>query len=329
MSSYFYKGQRLATKLTAGKTGSVFAGAEFVLGEICEKTQLLLAVDRQNSIIKVRNSRCYSPYGFDKVASRESILGYNGEHRDVMSGYDLLGNGVRAYSSVLMRFCSADVISPFGAGGINAYAYCEGDPINYLDADGRMKVPSRPVMPSPWDYKQPYGVSPKSHAIKRVSKSSQLPATQKNVGELSIMGNRRPSPGVHPEGASRSTRNSNARLLAVPKDIWEQLDKTGIDPGALANHLVDYARTKGLIRSSLIPDELLSDAIRYKIAPGGGSLVGWDKHKALEGLGHNKYNFAHAALTHTINRVVRSYFPEIPASTSKASIASKVRWSRN
>ncbi len=38
----------------------------------------------------------------------------------------MLGNGYRAYSPVLMRFNSPDSWSPFGEGGVNAYAYIEG-----------------------------------------------------------------------------------------------------------------------------------------------------------------------------------------------------------
>ena len=36
-----------------------------------------------------------------------------------------------------MRFNSPDTLSPFGKGGINAYAYCAGDPVNRSDPSGR------------------------------------------------------------------------------------------------------------------------------------------------------------------------------------------------
>ncbi|MFA1026632.1 MULTISPECIES: RHS repeat-associated core domain-containing protein [Pseudomonas syringae group] len=48
-----------------------------------------------------------------------------------------MGNGYRAYNPVLMRFNSPDSLSPFGKGGLNAYAYCAGDPVNRSDPDGR------------------------------------------------------------------------------------------------------------------------------------------------------------------------------------------------
>ena len=65
-----------------------------------------------------------------------SVLGFNGERIDpVLGGYHL-GNGYRLYSPSLRRFTSPDSMSPFGAGGINPYAYCEGDPINNTDPTG-------------------------------------------------------------------------------------------------------------------------------------------------------------------------------------------------
>jgi len=47
-----------------------------------------------------------------------------------------LGNGYRAFNPVLMRFNSPDSLSPFGRGGLNAYAYCVGDPVNRSDPNG-------------------------------------------------------------------------------------------------------------------------------------------------------------------------------------------------
>ena len=65
-----------------------------------------------------------------------SVLGFNGERIDpVLGGYHL-GNGYRLYNPALRRFTSPDSMSPFGAGGINPYAYCEGDPINNTDPTG-------------------------------------------------------------------------------------------------------------------------------------------------------------------------------------------------
>jgi RHS repeat-associated protein len=42
----------------------------------------------------------------------------------------------RAYSPILMRFHSPDAASPFGHGGLNAYVYCSGNPVNRSDPSG-------------------------------------------------------------------------------------------------------------------------------------------------------------------------------------------------
>jgi RHS repeat-associated protein len=65
-----------------------------------------------------------------------SLPGFNGERQDpVLGGYHL-GNGYRMYNPALRRFTSPDSMSPFGAGGINSYSYCAGDPINHTDPSG-------------------------------------------------------------------------------------------------------------------------------------------------------------------------------------------------
>jgi RHS repeat-associated protein len=63
-------------------------------------------------------------------------LGYNGEFSEPQTGWQLLGNGYRAYNPRLMKFHSPDSLSPFGEGGVNAYAFCEGEPVLNVDLDG-------------------------------------------------------------------------------------------------------------------------------------------------------------------------------------------------
>ncbi|EHQ41799.1 RHS repeat-associated core domain-containing protein [Myroides odoratus DSM 2801] len=76
----------------------------------------------------------YGAYG--QGEAEEYLPAFNGERKDPISGHYHLGNGYRSYSPVLMRFTCPDSMSPFGAGGINAYAYCAGDPINLIDPSG-------------------------------------------------------------------------------------------------------------------------------------------------------------------------------------------------
>ena len=106
---------------------------------------LLLATDRAHSVLQIlagtnRQQRVYTAYGYRTGESGlSSLFGFNGEARDAITGHYLLGQGTRAFNPVLMRFNSPDELSPFDAGGINSYAYCEGDPVNYCDPTGNGK----------------------------------------------------------------------------------------------------------------------------------------------------------------------------------------------
>lgn len=82
------------------------------------------------------SAHAWSPYGNGKP--EDGLPGFNGERADPVSGTYHLGNGYRAYNPVLMRFNCPDSLSPFGAGGINAYAYCAGDPVNHTDPSGHL-----------------------------------------------------------------------------------------------------------------------------------------------------------------------------------------------
>lgn len=51
-----------------------------------------------------------------------------------------LGNGARTYQSGLGRFYSRDKLGAFSVTGINPYAYCSGDPINFKDPSGYLST---------------------------------------------------------------------------------------------------------------------------------------------------------------------------------------------
>ena len=82
------------------------------------------------------NTHVWSPYG--KGETTDGLPGFNGERPDPVSGSYHLGNGYRAYNPLLRRFNCPDSLSPFGAGGINPYAYCLGDPVNRTDPTGHI-----------------------------------------------------------------------------------------------------------------------------------------------------------------------------------------------
>ncbi|WLH44203.1 RHS repeat-associated core domain-containing protein [Pseudomonas beijingensis] len=104
----------------------------------------LLATDQQRSVLQTlagtdTQRMTYTAYGHRPAKSGlSSLLGFNGERPDPITRHYLLGQGNRAFNPVLMRFNSPDELSPFGDGGINAYAYCGGDPINRYDPSGNI-----------------------------------------------------------------------------------------------------------------------------------------------------------------------------------------------
>lgn len=80
-------------------------------------------------------SRAYSPYGAYRAIDG-GCLAFTGQLFDSHVGGYHLGNGRRTYNPKLMRFHSPDSLSPFSTGGLNAYAYCAGDPVNRVDPSG-------------------------------------------------------------------------------------------------------------------------------------------------------------------------------------------------
>ncbi|WP_110972468.1 RHS repeat-associated core domain-containing protein [Pseudomonas huaxiensis] len=103
---------------------------------------LLIAPDVHNTPLaevgrSALNPVLHTPYGVQSSDAPLAIrMGFNGQFREPQGWY-CLGNGYRVYNPVLKRFHSPDRISPFGKGGINPYAYCQGDPVNHTDPTGQ------------------------------------------------------------------------------------------------------------------------------------------------------------------------------------------------
>jgi len=144
----FYLKDRLATEIQGAVQRSIMQHDDLLLAQQQRQNRAveahLFATDQQRSVLNVLdatrlNPLAYSPYGHRPAENGLlSLLGFNGERPDPVTGCYLLGNGYRAFNPVLMRFNSPDSWSPFGEGGLNAYAYCEGDPINHDDQTGHM-----------------------------------------------------------------------------------------------------------------------------------------------------------------------------------------------
>ncbi|WP_050577317.1 RHS repeat-associated core domain-containing protein [Pseudomonas cremoricolorata] len=92
-------------------------------------------------IARAHDPICYDPYGHSGMrVSAASRVSFCAEFLDPISQLYMLGQGHRGYSSTLRRFVSQDHLSPFDHGGMNAYAYCANDPVNFHDPSGQFKV---------------------------------------------------------------------------------------------------------------------------------------------------------------------------------------------
>lgn len=119
-------------------------------GHSCQQHTVLLATDNKSSVLaeivaSTINRVAYSTYGHQSAQHEVMAgVGFNGQLREARIGWYFLGNGYRVYNPRLMRFHSPDSWSPFGAGGLNAYMYCGGEPVMGSDPTGHMpfKLPS-------------------------------------------------------------------------------------------------------------------------------------------------------------------------------------------
>ncbi|MCL6700746.1 RHS repeat-associated core domain-containing protein [Pseudomonas sp. T1.Ur] len=146
----FYLRNRLTTEIQGQVQRTVFQHDDLLLAQQQRQGNVvntaLLTTDQQRSVLNVLDAVQLYPFTYTPYGHRApedgllSLLGFNGERPDPVTGHYLLGNGYRAFNPVLMRFNSPDSWSPFGEGGLNAYAYSI-DPLNFLDLTGHTPQP--------------------------------------------------------------------------------------------------------------------------------------------------------------------------------------------
>ncbi|VVO33423.1 RHS repeat-associated core domain-containing protein [Pseudomonas fluorescens] len=146
----YYCKTRLATETQGGVQRSIVQHDDQLLAQQQHENgkafATLLATDQQRSVLNALDATqprhlAYTPYGHRPTENGLlSLLGFNGEQPDPVTGHYHLGNGYRQFNPVLMRFNSPDSWSPFGKGGLNAYAYCAGNPISQRDPSGHSGI---------------------------------------------------------------------------------------------------------------------------------------------------------------------------------------------
>ncbi|MHA6232677.1 RHS repeat-associated core domain-containing protein [Pseudomonas mohnii] len=148
----FHCDGRLTTEIQGGAHWSILQHGDQLLAQRNHReasgTATLLATDQQRSVLNALDASgphplAYTPYGHHPALDRLlSLRGFNGEQPDPLTGHYHLGNGYRQFNPVLMRFNSPDSWSPFGEGGLNSYAYCAGNPVNWKDPTGHSVIPA-------------------------------------------------------------------------------------------------------------------------------------------------------------------------------------------
>lgn len=145
----FYNSGNLATLKSGKGAVTIFRNQDTLFAEQFTDSAIdvkLLSTDNHKSVINTKNGNgqelfSYTPYGYcQAIAWSSTASGFNGEYLEPATDNYMLGNGYRACSPRQRRFICTDSESPFGIGGLNAYAYCLCDPINNIDPDGHGTV---------------------------------------------------------------------------------------------------------------------------------------------------------------------------------------------
>lgn len=228
----FYCDNRLVTEIKGGERLSIVQFGAQLVAQIQDQsegaTSTLLVTDLQQSILNalqagLKQAIVYSPYGH-LCASNGLIgsLGFNGQRLEPMTGHYLLGNGYRAFNPVLMRFNTPDSLSPFNEGGLNAYAYCAGDPINRSDATGHVfsaltkvltNIKARHLSFATGEYVKPI------EKLTRISEGLAIFVDKHKGGlRLNVYGHGTASGGVLKEKG----------ILLGPKSLSEYIKSTGL-----------------------------------------------------------------------------------------------------
>jgi len=250
MKTYrYYQGQKLST---IGSTNQMSAVLHCSFAPLAEQrvgasdNTVLIATDTASSVVHAEGASTYAPYGHFDFSRHGSVLGFNGQARDPVTHCDLLGNGRRVFNPVLMRFNSPDNFSPFDLGGINAYAYCGGDPINYADPTGNMRRSQ--TTPLPPKKRQRVADTSESAAPLPPQKRQRVADTNESAPQspkTSVAAQLTPnSKSVDTQNSGGSAQQSSSGSPAT-NPLWptlKKLEKKDLDK---ARAIVDFGQSRG------------------------------------------------------------------------------------
>ncbi|MDB5996355.1 MAG: repeat-associated core protein [Pseudomonas sp.] len=246
----FYRKDHLVTEIAGDVELTIVQHQDQPLAQhVRDKGQVqstLLATNLSHSVLLSLgvggqpNSFAYTLYGYLPVAGGLlSLLGFNGQRPDQLTGYYLLGNGYRAFNPVLMRFNSPDSLSPFGEGGVNAYAYCKGDPVNQEDSTGHMPFFSKkPKASPPKNFKPEAAKStppPKVPTVGSASSGDNKPGSSSGASNANVL----PMSPTQPSAASPA--NALQALPPAPSHFSAHLPVVDDRARILRVVPVDYA----------------------------------------------------------------------------------------
>lgn len=258
----FYKGNQLQlivsqlqTRRVFGWEGQVFAEHHNSSGQT-ESIQIATYMQRSPLSASGAGSAqpmVYSCYGFNGN-DNDYITGFTGQYQDRASGCYILGNGYRTYNPTLMRFHSPDSASPFDEGGINAYAYCAGDPINHFDPTGHgLRSILGSIIKTPAPYKK---LSLEKLSLKELSPKDKINQEFKNIKQFQKSGNK---------------QKLRELARAATSDINELTPQTWLDDESIKiNRLARAARLK--------PQKQLSDLGDQDYYDELFTIEEWNKH---------------------------------------------------
>lgn len=284
---YFYEKDGRAVEWgEQGTVRVVWAGEALLALESKDSDRVLLAIDASRSLLGLwRSSQLlwtrYTPYGH-RGRFEASHMGFNGQWLDCPTAGYLLGNGHRLYKPALMRFVSPDSLSPFGSGGRNAYAYCQGDPLNRTDPTGRSafwlmfrdRVGNR-VSVAP----NPIAVSRPQSTIRMTRTGIQVKLKARDVGRM-VVNAERSSEGVSIP-LNVGFENIQTSTMTINKDgvVWRHTLRDAMNVG------VDSAtgRSSSGLKFDLSYEHIRARTTKLSFTGAEVTLGWWD----VAGMGKN------------------------------------------